>query len=89
MKVPADFVHVFFPRDMLREPKLDGSEGGNTIYIKLDTGMFHDNPDIEAVQKVTTALAHTVWGAFGCLREVECMVGDSNPAYTSLVKAIM
>ena len=88
MQVPPDWVHVFFPKDMLHDPNPDGTEGGNTIYINLDTGMFHGKPIVDVLaQRVTLALAHVVWNAFGGLCEVECMVGDCNPAWTSLIKA--
>lgn len=67
-------VRPFFPKDLAGDPDEDQDD---TIYVRLDTGMFHNKPDtLEAREEVTSALARLVFDAFGGQYAVEAFIGD-------------
>lgn len=86
MEVPANWVRPFFPFDLLPDPQTE-ADGSNTIYVALDTGMFHGKENADTLaSKVTEALARVVWDAFEGRFEVECMVHGLNPNWKTLIE---
>ena len=87
MRVPANWIHPFFPKDLLGEPE-EEADGSSTIYVSLDTAMFHGVTNVDALAKeVTQALAEVVWEAFSGRYEVEVFIGDLNKEWKYLIKA--
>lgn len=87
MNVKPSWVHPFFLEDMLPTAVLP-EEGSSTIYVRLDTAMFHGKPEQhEVAGKVVTELAFVVWSAFKGRFEVECFIGDLDPLNKALLEA--
>lgn len=84
MNVKPSTVRPFFPADMAGDPDLDEDD---TIYCRLDTGMFTNKPDTLANREtVTKAVARAIWNAFDGKYEVEVFIGDLNSAGKTLLK---
>ena len=84
----ASWIRPLFPRDLLPDA-LTAADGGETIYVRLDTAMFNGKEaDDESVPLgVISTLARVVWNAFGGAYEVKVFVGDLNPSWKILIKA--
>ncbi|MEK7595241.1 MAG: hypothetical protein AAB443_01435 [Patescibacteria group bacterium] len=84
MDVSPKIVRPFFVKDLLGDPD---AEQDNTIYCRLDTGMFFDTPDaFEAREKVTRAVAQIIWDTFDGEFEVEVFIGDLDGRGKTLLK---
>lgn len=91
--ISPSWVHPFFPVDLLEEPTQE-SEGGNTVYISLETGLFFNLPFNSSLieqqakaQDITMSLAKVVWDALNGAYEVECFVSNLDPAWRSIIYA--
>ena len=100
MDIPPEYVIPFCPKDHLAKvPKvLEKQSGGATIFVSLETGLFHnlvkaDDPNeikeakATLIQGVLAGLASIVWNTFDGKYEVEAFVGDLNPDHKVLLKA--
>jgi len=84
MEVPPESIRPFFPADLLDGPGPDGQ----TIYVKLDTSMFHGKPKAdELAQEVARTLANVVWRELDCRYEVEVFIVGLNPNWSFLREA--
>lgn len=85
MGCPTKWVRPFFPLDMLDGEELP-EDACRTIFVRVDTAMFHANPDEEKAIGVVTALAHLIWEAFDGLYEVEVFIGDLHNKWKCLLE---
>jgi hypothetical protein len=83
MEVNKSWIRPFFPADLLDEAPAECQ----TIYVRLDTAIFHSLASLSKAQRTTAALAHVIWEAFEGRFEVEVFIGDLNPDWRTLVKA--
>lgn len=87
--VKPHWVNPRFPADLVDDP-VAPEDGGQTVFIQLNTAMFAkaENPD-ELAPQVTRALCEIVHRALKGTREVECMVMAANPAWISVLEAVV
>lgn len=72
LRIPTTIIRPFFPNDRADDP--DAGQD-NTIYCRLDSGMFNGK-SAEERKKATATIAEVLWRAFHGLFEVEVYIGD-------------
>lgn len=89
MKCPKSWVHPLLHKDELPKPE-DDTEGSDTIFIRLDSAMFHDmlvklhigKNEVDAtvledmIHTVLNAIAQVVFNTYNETIEVEAFLGD-------------
>lgn len=84
MGIKPNIVRPFFPKDLAGDPD-EGQD--DTIYCRLDSGMFYNKPDTLSNRlKVTSAVAQIIWNAYNGRYEVEVFIGDLNGEGKTLLK---
>ncbi|MCA0452414.1 MAG: hypothetical protein LCI00_00380 [Chloroflexi bacterium] len=85
MGVDTSWVRVFFPSDRTGDP----IEGENDhIYVTIETGMFYKKAEDDSTPKyATSVIAQLIWDVFEGQFEVECFIGNHNPAWVTLIEA--
>jgi hypothetical protein len=75
-------IRPFFPKDLAGDPE---TEQDDTIYCRLDSGMFLNSP-VGARGLATLAIATIIWQAFSGKFETEVLIGDLDGAGKTLLK---